>query len=221
MNRPPGDGFPYDAPSPIPAEYGVQPGPGRVLCGYPYKTADDPEGPVLCKNTAPCPLHRNYRVGELEATEAALNEATPEPAPSLYQSIAGGDLPSFGELRERYGDPADLHPIPKYDPDSPVDLHKQLHPVDDQPWSVRARLAESLGRRALATRLADALPPLLGAELADRLDTLITQAITEHDAAVTQQMADHYFEARARLDAEAEAKLQELRRERFKPSRLD
>lgn len=221
MNRPPGQGFPYDQEHPTPPEYGSAPGRTRVQCGYP--TSDD--GSTYCRNTAPCPIHRDQRIGETAAearerqeTEDLLNAA--QPAKGLYETISGDPLPSYGELRERYGDPADLKPIPKYDPDSPLDLHDQLH-ADDQPWSVRSRLAASLGRRALATRLADALPPLLGAELADRLDTLVTQAVTEAEAAMTQEISDRYYEARAALDADAAQKLREVHDERYRrPSRF-
>ena len=162
----------------------------------------------ICPNTAPCPVHRGKPYPNAD------------PAPGLHEIISGATLPEFAELRERYGDPANLAPIPHYDPDAPADLHDQLH-ADDQPWSVRSRLAHSLGRRALATRLADALPPLLGAELADRLDTLITQALTEQEAAITQQLSDEYHAARERIDADARAKLREVHDERYKrPSRL-
>lgn len=108
-------------------------------------------------------------------------------------------------------------------PDRPVsvvrvpalDLHQQLKD-DDQPWSVRRRLTVILGRPALATRLADQLTPALGAELADRLDTIVTQALTEQQAAITQELSDRYHEARARLDANAEAKLKEVHDERYR-----
>lgn len=243
MNRPPGQGYPYDQPHPTPAEYGVPAPFDRILCGYPIVPTDQPNGPILCANTAPCPIHRDKRVNhERDAVEAQLNAAVSEgdgsfddvaatgsdaayvaladPVKGLHEAISGEPSPGFAELRERYGDPADLKPIPHYDPGSPVDLHDQLH-ADDQPWSVKSRLATSLGRRALATRLADALPPLLGAELADRLDTLITQAVTETEARITQDLSDEYHAARARLDADAAKKLKEVHDERYKrPSRL-
>ena len=208
MNRPPGQGFPYDEESEKPP---APPEPPQVVplvdarprCGWPY-----PNNAGACQNTVPCPLHRDRLGFNIERSAAEAQDLLEE-----RRRI-------FAEERERRGDAEGLNPIPKYDPDAPADLHDQLR-RDEGPWSVRSRLAESLGRRALATRLADALPPLLGAELADRLDTLITQAITEHDAEVTAQLADHYATARARLDEETAHKLEELRRERFRPSRLD
>ena len=199
MNRPPGQGFPYDVDHPKPPEYGAHPASPRVLCGY-----------GACANTSPCPIHRDLLLADLA-----------DPAAGLEAAIAADPPPEFAELQKRVGDVAALKPIPKYDPDSPVDLHDQLH-ADDQPWSVRSRLAASLGRRALATRLADALPPLLGAELADRLDTLVRQALTEQEAAITQQLSDGYYAARARLDADAAQKLKEVHDERYRGhSRLD
>lgn len=96
-----------------------------------------------------------------------------------------------------------------------LDLHQALKD-DDHDWSVRTRLTASLGRPALATRLADTLPPLLGAELADRLDHLITQALSEQQARITQELSDRYHEARARLDADAAAKLKEVHDERYR-----
>ena len=208
MNRPPVQGFPYDVDHPKPPEYGARPAGPRVLCGFPTGTG-------TCGNTAPCPIHRDLLADLLVSTGAV------DPAPGLEAAIAAEPHPEFAELQKRVGDVAALKPIPKYDPDSPVDLHDQLH-ADDQPWSVKSRLAASLGRRALATRLADALPPLLGAELADRLDTLVRQALTEQEAAITQQLSDGYYAARARLDADAAQKLKEVHDERYRGhSRLD
>ena len=221
MNRPPGQGFPYDqqheAPfveaPPFTRLEQEQIAGVRTECGYPLA------GEGICHNTAPCPVHADLIRATRTFTDVQVKSG--EPAKGLWETVTGDPLPGFAELRERYGDPAGLNPIPKYDPGSPVDLHDQLH-ADDQPWSVKTRLANTLGRRALATRLADALPPLLGAELADRLDTLLTQALSEQEAAITQQLSDRYHEARAALDADAAAKLKEVHDERYrKPSRLN
>lgn len=108
-----------------------------------------------------------------------------------------------------------LDPCPDHPSQPALDLHPLLKD-DEQAWSVRSRLTTSLGRPALATRLADALPALLGAELADRLDTLITQALTEQQAQITQELSDRYHEARARLDADAAIKLKEVHDERYR-----
>lgn len=245
MNRPPGQGFPYDQEHPLPAEYGVPEPFGRILCGYPIVPAEQPNGPILCANTAPCPIHRDKRVDhERDAVEAALNNGTPEGDGSFDDITATGTDEAYAAAISpalRGFDPDEAvsseidqrrehlphDPIPKYDPDSPLDLHDQLHADDDHAWHPKARLAAVLGRRALATRLVDALhrgtgSNLLAAELADRLDTLVTQALTEQQAAITQQLSDEYHQARERLADDAARKLKELHDERYRrPSRLD
>lgn len=260
MNRPPGQGYPYDEPTPIPAEYGVPVPFDRILCGFPIVPTEDPAGPILCANTAPCPIHRDKRVPdaqerERQETEAALNAATSDPLLDLHKHSAAaygyggaqiepgqispdseGDG-SFDDVAATGSDEAyeaarrnfvtSREPIPVVDPDSPLDLHDQLHADDDHAWHPKTRLAAVLGRRALATRLVDALhrgtgSNLLAAELADRLDTLVTQALTEQQAAITQQLSDEYHQARVRLAEDAARKLKELHDERYRrPSRLD
>lgn len=204
MNRPPGQGFPYDQDHAKPAEYGVRPPNQRVLCGFDYGKG------VTCRNTAPCPIHRDRKATALEEAAAGV----PDPAPGLYEALTDKPLPTWAEMQAKHG------PIPKYDPDSPLDLHAQLYD-DDQAWSPKTRIAKSLGRRALATRLVDALHTatgshLLAAELADRLDTLITQAVSETEAKITQELSDGYHAARARLDSDAAKKLREVHDERYK-----
>lgn len=180
---------------------------GRILCGQPL--GDD----VTCRNTAPCVVHR-----ERDLSPAADIPAS-NPAPGLEAAIENTAAvitvwehthPDGVPWTHLIGESCDLP-----SPDEPLDLHQALKD-DTQAWSVRSRLTKSLGRPALATRLADALPPLLGAELADRLDTLITQALTEQQAQITQELSDSYYAARARLDADAAAKLKELRNERHR-----
>lgn len=195
MNR---QGFPYDQ--------GQQPMPtGRLLCGYPLEDVADG---TLCRNTAPCVVHRDRDLSPADGIAAS------NPVPGLYEKVTGKTLPAFAAMVTRAVST-------RHDPDAPADLHDALD--DDSPaWSVRSRLTAVLGRPALATRLADALPPLLGAELADRLDTLITQAVSESEAQITQQLSDQYHAARARLDADAEKKLREVHYERYRgSSRLD
>jgi hypothetical protein len=159
---------------------------GELLCGY---TGQDPDaGPG---HKAIC-LH-------LDPCE---EHGAQDPVP-LSAGVPVVTLPPTS------GDSIDVPPVPA------LDLHDQLKD-DDHDWSVRTRLTASLGRPALATRLADALPPLLGAELADRLDHLITQALSEQQARITQELSDRYHEARARLDADAQAKLKEVHDERYR-----
>lgn len=200
---------------------------GRILCGapvYPKELADgrgdrDPLMMVTCRNTAPCVVHRDRDLSPAADIPAS------DPAPGLEAAIARKSTQTSALTREALrqvctcsavvgGVPVEINPdCPVHG--QPVDL-RPLLTDDTQAWSVRSRLTKSLGRPALATRLADALPPLLGAELADRLDTLITQALTEQQAQITQELSDSYYAARARLDADAAAKLKELRNERHR-----
>lgn len=176
---------------------------GRILCGWPYGNS------MTCMNTAPCVVHR-----ERDLSPAADIPAS-NPAPGLPDAL-GNRLSPATLAAYKVDDSGQV----KATELAPLDLHDSLKD-DTQAWSVRSRLTKSLGRPALATRLADALPPLLGAELADRLDTLITQALTEQQAQITQELSDSYYAARARLDADAAQKLKELRNERHRtPSRL-
>lgn len=187
-------GYPYDQAVGTPSTAG-----GRLLCGYPL--GDD----VTCRNSAPCVVHRDRDLS------AAADIPASDPARGLVAAIKRTRRVPLDPPSASLTPPTEAvtEEIPV------VDLHGALKD-DTQPWSVRSRLTTSLGRPSLATRLADALPPILGAELADRLDTLITQALTEQEAQITQELSDRYHEARARIDADAAKKLQEVHDERFR-----
>lgn len=159
---------------------------GQLICGYVGRDPSDTHITEICMALDPCEVH-----GPQD--------------PSVLQLAAGRVVPV---MRVR-------PPLPGTKTVEPADLHEQLRD-DSGAWSVRSRLEASLGRRALATRLADALPPLLGAELADRLDTVVTQALSEQQASITQELSDRYHEARARLDADAAVKLKEVHDERYR-----
>lgn len=182
-------GFPYDVGTPSTAG-------GRLLCGYPLGDG------VTCRNSAPCVVHRDRDLSP--AADIPASNPAPGLAELVEQPVKMG--PPGPISREQFEQNQELPAL---------DLHHALKD-DTQPWSVRSRLTKSLGRPSLATRLADALPPVLGAELADRLDTLITQAVTEREAQITQELSDTYHQARARLDADAAQKLRELRNERHR-----
>jgi hypothetical protein len=93
---------------------------------------------------------------------------------------------------------------------------------DAAAWSAKSRLEKVLGRPFLATQLADQLDPHTAASLADRLETLVSQAVAEAELAISRDVA-----------AVVSAKVREIRetrseqakavsRERFgRPSRLD
>lgn len=192
-------GFPYDVGTPSTAG-------GRLLCGFPLDDDVRGEG-VICRNTAPCVVHRDRDLS------AAADIPASNPAPGLAAIV------DPTAAAEAWASSLAMKPAEAPTEEIPVlDLHDALRD-DTQPWSVRSRLTASLGRVSLATRLADALPPLLGAELADRLDTLLTQALSEQEAAITQQLSDTYHEARRRLDAAAAQKLQEVHDERYRNPR--
>jgi hypothetical protein len=169
-----------------------------------------------------------------EPHEEAPGKPTPPPPPppppphpphrGLYEAISGEQLPSFGELRERYGDPADLKPIPVPGGASTVtgplaqsprvDFREMLR---DSPGAImkRERIAAVIGRPYLATQLVELLPVEVSARLADRLQSLKSQIIAETIAEISAEVTRETITAIQRLDAEAAAKLEEVRRERF------
>jgi len=170
-----------------------------------------------------------------EPHEEAPGKPTPPPPPppaprmsdpvkGLYEAISGEPLPSFGELRERYGDPKDLKPIPVPGgastmtgplAQSPqVDFREMLR---DSPGAImkRERIAAVLGRPYLATQLVELLPVEVSARLADRLQSLKAQIIAETIAQISADVARETVTAIERLDADAAAKLKEVRNERY------
>lgn len=187
---------------------------GRILCGFPM--GDD----VTCRNTAPCPVHRDRDLSPAADIPAS------NPAPGLFEQLTGQPLPPY--VQPCTCPRGDFHN--GIDPDCPqhglsaaaiaargpaVDYRPLL--VDDaHDWSVRKRLEATLGRPALATRLADALDPHLGAELADRLDTLVTQARSEAVVELENLISEGMTQARERLSAEAAKQLREVHDERYR-----
>jgi len=167
----------------------------------------------------------------------------PEAAPGLMQAIAA-PVPAYGELRAIYGDPADLPPIlPRHQQaitdgaaavraavgvaatkTDRVDFRDMLKD-DGAAWSAKARLEKVLGRVYLATRLADQLDPETAAQLADRCETLVSQAVAETELRISGEVASAVTDkiTQISVDRAARAKQsEEARRERFgRPSRLD
>lgn len=141
---------------------------------------------VTCRNTAPCVVHRDRDLSPAADIPAS------NPAPGLFEQMTG-------------------KPLPPFETD-----YRALLVDDEHDWSVRHRLTATLGRPALATRLADALPPALGAELADRLDTLVTQARSEAVVELENLISEGMTAARDRLSAEAAKQLREVHDERFR-----
>jgi hypothetical protein len=158
---------------------------------------------------------------ERQRTEEALNRAIREPAPGLFETLTGESLPSFGELRERYGDPEALNPIPTAESRAQeVDFRAMLR-SDPGAEMLRDRLQMVLHRPYLATQLVELLPREVSARLADRLTSLVHEAVEKAKAEIATAVTHHVTDAIARLDAEAAQKLEEVRRERFTtPSRF-
>ena len=200
---------------------------GRILCG-----ADIGHGLVCMIAAGPDHDHEAWAMAR---DEELLNEAAAgvtDPVPGLYEALTGEPLPSFGEMRERYGDPEHLKPIPTA---ADVTVHQdgtiQPHTMRidfremlrDDPGAIitRDRLAHVLVRPYLATQLVEHLPRDVSARLADRLESLVHEAVERNTAAIGQSVAHEVNVALERMDAAAEAKREELRRERFNtPSRF-
>jgi hypothetical protein len=97
---------------------------------------------------------------------------------------------------------------------------------DTQAWATRTRLAETLGRRYLATALVDQLTPETSAALADRLQSLVSQAVSETEMKINADVARATHETitniRTALDLKRDELRKEVSRERFgRGSRLD
>lgn len=149
-----------------------------------------------------------------------------DPAPGLYAKVSGGQpLPSFAELRARYGDPSDLPPVAHFTVDADgkttqhapvperVDFRDML--TTDAAWSVKSRLEVALGRPYLATKIAEQLDPETAARLCDRLDDLLRSAF---DVARTQIAAEVSSAVDARIhawQAEQDRRAKAVTRERF------
>ena len=93
---------------------------------------------------------------------------------------------------------------------------------DAAAWSAKSRLEKVLGRPFLATQLADQLDPHTAASLADRLETLVSQAVAEAELAISRDVAA-VVSAKVREIRETRSeRAKEVTRERFTGrSRLD
>lgn len=193
-----------DAPPPPPR----RPIP-RIPCGA---VVGSPGWESICMVPAPCPMHSPTAADvERAETERLLNEATRDPVPGLYAMVSNGEaLPRFAELRARYGDPANLPPFPP----SAVETADHIRPLRE--WEPEYKLRHALGRPSLAKRLVDELPRDTAVELADVVEALFERRLAAVQVAVNEVTE----EALARMHEDARRKLEEVRRERFKPSRL-
>jgi hypothetical protein len=92
---------------------------------------------------------------------------------------------------------------------------------DAAAWSAKSRIEKVLGRPFLATQLADQLDPHTAASLADRLETLVSQAVAEAELAISRDVAA-VVSAKVREIRETRSEqAQAVSRERFNtPSRF-
>lgn len=134
-----------------------------------------------------------YAVDEAERaeTEALLNQADlMVPARGLAESLAGGAVASKAprvDFRAMLGD-------------------------DSRAWTTRSRLAAVLGRQYLATTLVDQLDPETSATLADRLETLVSQAVSETEMKINQEVATATHTTIMRIRADADEVRSNLRK---------
>lgn len=148
---------------------------------------------------------------------------------------------SYRELRAIYGDPADLPPIlPQHEQAirdgaqalrdavgvsasdvGKVDFRDMLK--DDGPaWSARSRLEKVLGRPFLATALVDQLTPEISAKLADRLDTIVSQAVAETEMRISRDVSQAVTSKVREISEERARRTEEVTHERFgRRTRLD
>jgi hypothetical protein len=131
---------------------------------------------------------------------------TSSPAPGLYEIVSGGKpLPSYAALRAMYAEPGD----------APETDFRAALKDDTHAWDTRSRLEMVLGRPFLATELVDQLTPDTSARLAGRLESLITDAITD---AVAKVHHDVEVAVALKINAIHEAQIKharEVSRERF------
>lgn len=92
---------------------------------------------------------------------------------------------------------------------------------DAAAWSAKSRIEKVLSRPFLATQLADQLDPHTAASLADRLETLVSQAVAEAELAISRDVAA-VVSAKVREIRETRSEqAQAVSRERFNtPSRF-
>lgn len=217
------------------------PGPsgGRLLCGQDLGDGLTCHVPATASHS-----HTSPRV-EQGLFPSLTTEAATKRLAEVIRAV-GFDAPQGSLRRYMEPTPAEVHDDAKWaveheavgaayetgpaecgtpDPVQEVDFREMLGD-DDHAWSVRNRLTAVLGRPYLATQIAQHLPADVSARLADRLDSLVSQAIADDRMRTNQAVATATNEAWERIRSathEARAQLRkELHGERFgRSSRLD
>lgn len=169
--------------------------PGRLLCG-----ADLGDGNT-CRFEASFEHTHKTAEAERAETEALLNRADHMiPAKGLHEVLTGAPLPSYAEMRAKYD-----KPLP-----SVVEVADVQRPLPE--WSTEYKLRHVLGRPSLAARLCAHLSAPEAAELAEVLDGLFERSMV----AVQRAVDEVTEETLARMHEDAQAKLREVRSERFR-----
>lgn len=233
--------------SPPEKVHGVFLSPPRqnVICGHQYDDGD------ICRVSLVASPHHTHipGMGRLGPTvpnpTRGLNPGAPVPSYAELRAVYGdpADLPpilpqhqtalrlpppliSAAEAAERVNEAAavlrDTVGVSATDVGK-VDFRDMLK--DEAAWSARSRLEKVLGRPYLATALVDQLNPETAAKLADRLESLVSQAVAETELRISSEVASVVTDkiSQISVDRAARAKqMEEARRERFgRTSRLD
>lgn len=213
------------------------------------RTPIDQGVPVLPAPPPPPPARGPAPVLLREVDEASVIWAGRDPQPGLYEALAKRPLPSYAELRARYGGGVDQpgkcvgclmerspeQGIPdRLIPDGDCPIHGegasaapevdfQAALVDDRAaWAVKSRLEAVIGRPYLATKLADQLDAETGAMLADRLEALLHTAYDQARAQIAGEISSVVDAKMREIHADRERRGKEATRERFHgSSRLD
>jgi hypothetical protein len=144
-------------------------------------------------------------VGMGQAVRAAAQHEMDEAKDAVARGYVGGreDLAHAISTAEALG------------PESAVEIADRQRPLPE--WSSEYKLRHVLARPSLARRLCEALEPPDAAELAEVLDGLFERRMTD----VQRAVAEVTEETLARMHEDAQAKLREVRDERFgRSSRL-
>lgn len=99
-----------------------------------------------------------------------------------------------------------------------VDFSEML--TQDYQWSLKHRFDALLGRPYLSTQLAALLPADVALRLADRLTAVVEERVRAEIDRLQDDITNATAQTLARMAANADEKLKELRNERYKPTRL-
>lgn len=90
----------------------------------------------------------------------------------------------------------------------------------DAHWSLKNRFDRVLGRPYLSTQLAALLPADVAYRLSERLEHLVEEAVRREVDKIHDDVQTATAETLSRMATATDKKLEELRNERYKPTRL-